>query len=542
MQNTAELARLYRLALQEPTFDLTDLFQLQAKLLGSSTARELAAELLDGIRRSMGVRRGAVYLRQIDGEVFAPHAVFDAESDEEHTTLSQIPSLPEDHTIVAELEQAAAGQSLPFISSSALAGFAGEVFPAAAGDAEFVCYPLPGRSQLQGVLIVDVVGSRHSTEGISARMLLLSRHAGTVIDKIALLEESRSELERVQALLEKERQRQTEDRLGMLIGATPSMLRVFETIRTVAPLDVPVLIIGETGTGKELVARALHEGSERADRPFVSVNCAAVPSELVESELFGHEKGAFTGAQSRRAGKVDAARGGTLFLDEIAEMPENLQAKLLRFLQEHTFERVGGDELLEADVRILAATNRDVGDAVRENRIRRDLVYRLNTITISLPPLRDRVDDIPRLIEHFIEEANQRYGRSVKGMQPEVLARFLRYEWPGNVRELQNTVDRSVIFAQGEMLTSESVVRSSEPLAELAEDNRILTRVTPDTERSMTEMKREFVEQFERTYIGELLRLSDGNLSEAARLAKIDKKNFFEKMRRYGIDREQYLP
>jgi formate hydrogenlyase transcriptional activator len=240
-----------------------------------------------------------------------------------------------------------------------------------------------------------------------------------------------------------------EDMRDTIVGDTPSVHRLLEQIAQVAPTDSTVLIQGETGTGKELVARAIHEGSRRSERALVKVNCAALPRELVESELFGHEKGAFTGALQQRRGRFELADGGTLFLDEIGELPLEAQAKLLRALQEREFERVGGTHTLRADVRVIAATNRDLQAGVASGAFRSDLYYRLNVFPIVVPALRERRGDIPRLVQHFALKASRKLGRPVDGVTPQFVEQAIEYNWPGNIRELENLVERSLIMGGG---------------------------------------------------------------------------------------------
>jgi DNA-binding NtrC family response regulator len=237
-----------------------------------------------------------------------------------------------------------------------------------------------------------------------------------------------------------------------LVGESPALARVLEQIAQVAPTDSTVLIQGETGTGKELVARAIHEASRRRERPLVTVNCAALPRELVESELFGHEKGAFTGATQQRRGRFELADGGSLFLDEVGELPLEAQAKLLRVLQEGEFDRVGGTRSLRADVRVIAATNRDLQAQVAAGRFRADLYYRLNVFPIAVPPLRERREDVARLARHFAAKAARRLGRTLDGISSAFLDQAAAYDWPGNVRELENVVERSMIMSRGAML------------------------------------------------------------------------------------------
>ena len=246
-----------------------------------------------------------------------------------------------------------------------------------------------------------------------------------------------------------------------IVGESPALARVLEQIAQVAPTDSTVLIQGETGTGKELVARAIHDASARRERPLVKLNCAALPRELVESELFGHEKGAFTGALQQRRGRFELADGGTLFLDEVGELPLEAQAKLLRVLQEREFERVGGTRSIRADVRVIAATNRDLHAQVGEGRFRSDLYYRLNVFPIAVPPLRERRDDIPRLLQHFAAKAARKLGRPLDGVSPGFIERAKAYDWPGNIRELENVVERAMIMCSGPMLDGAPVLSPS---------------------------------------------------------------------------------
>jgi DNA-binding NtrC family response regulator len=234
-----------------------------------------------------------------------------------------------------------------------------------------------------------------------------------------------------------------------IVGASPPMQRVFEVIEQVAPSKATVLLTGESGTGKELVAAAIHERSSRAQGPFVKLHCAALAESLLESELFGHERGAFTGAVARRDGRFLMADGGTLFLDEIGEITPSLQVKLLRFLQEHEFERVGGDQTIRVDVRIIAATNRDLREEVARGRFREDLYYRLNVVNVELPPLRDRKADVPSLSRFFLDRFAKENGKNIEGFSPETVELLLAHDWPGNVRELENAIERAVVMATG---------------------------------------------------------------------------------------------
>jgi two-component system NtrC family response regulator/two-component system response regulator HydG len=246
-------------------------------------------------------------------------------------------------------------------------------------------------------------------------------------------------------------------RFHSIVGDAPELQAVFDVVKRAAPTRATVLILGESGTGKELVAQALHEESPRADKPFIKVNCAALSETLLESELFGHEKGAFTGAIGRKEGRFELADGGTLFLDEIGDISPALQIKLLRVLQQKEFERVGGTQTIKVDVRLVAATNRDLAAEVKAGKFREDLFYRLNVVAVTLPPLRQRKGDIPALVAHFIDKYAKAYGKEIRGLAPGTLNALLSHDWPGNVRELENVVERAVVLCKASELTADDL-------------------------------------------------------------------------------------
>jgi len=316
-----------------------------------------------------------------------------------------------------------------------------------AGIRSLACVPLPGSPAL-GVLYADTSqpGARLGEEHLQWLAAAASLASG------ALAAALRGER------LERENRRLQAAELGFgLVGETPAMKRVYDVITRAAPTPSTVLILGESGTGKELAARALHGASRRAGKPFMAINCATLSATLLESELFGHERGAFTGAVERKTGKLEVAQGGTLFLDEMGEMPPPLQAKLLRVLQERTFERVGSTRPIQADVRVIAATNRDLAKAITAGTFRADLYYRLNVVSITMPPLRERREDVPLLASHFAA----RHGREIRGREvgisPEARALLVRYDWPGNVRELGNAIERAVVLGQDDTIRPEDL-------------------------------------------------------------------------------------
>jgi two-component system, NtrC family, nitrogen regulation response regulator NtrX len=319
---------------------------------------------------------------------------------------------------------------------------------------------------------------------------------------------------------------------GEMIGDSPAMHQVREMIARVAPSDARVLITGESGTGKELVAAAIHAGSPRRDRPFVRVNCAAIPRDLVESEMFGHERGAFTGATDRRIGRFELAHRGTLFLDEVGDLGAEAQAKLLRAIEAREIERVGGGKPIAVDVRIVSATNKDLPRAVTEGAFRDDLLFRLNVIPIQLPPLRERPADVPALIRHFSALHRMRTGQRPPEWSPEAVAAFSRYGWPGNVRELANIVERLSILNPGRGV-SESDVAAVLPV-ERASRTAAPATPLPDP-AALHHSLSDTLDEYERVLIARALSMASGNIAEAARRLKTDRPNLYRRIRRLGI-------
>ncbi|MBI2493425.1 MAG: sigma-54-dependent Fis family transcriptional regulator [Candidatus Rokubacteria bacterium] len=310
-----------------------------------------------------------------------------------------------------------------------------------------------------------------------------------------------------------------------IVGRHPAMQKLQRVIGQVAPTSATVLITGESGTGKELVARAIHRQGPRRDTPFVPVNPAAIAESLIESELFGHEKGAFTGAYQRKLGKFELAQGGTLFLDEIGTLKPELQAKLLRVLQEREIERVGGTRPIRIDVRVVAATNANLDEAVARGAFREDLYYRLNVVPIHVPPLRERADDIPLLVEHFVRHLAQAFNRPVEGVSPEALAALRQYRWRGNVRELQNVIERCVVLAEGPTIQLNDL-----PLDILLPEHRTRVRAAD------TLPLKDATEQFERQIILRVLERVKGNQSEAARILGVHRNSLKRLLARWGVE------
>jgi two-component system, NtrC family, response regulator AtoC len=315
---------------------------------------------------------------------------------------------------------------------------------------------------------------------------------------------------------------------GSIIAKSKKMLDILQLVEKVAPLRSTVLLQGESGTGKEVLARSIHEKSPRAGKKFVAINCGVIPINLLESELFGYERGAFTGADSRKIGYFEAAEGGTIFLDEISEMSGELQVKLLRVLQEHSFQRLGGTAEIPNDVRVIASTNRDLEEDVQNGRFRKDLFYRINVITIHVPPLRERVEDISILAYHFLRRYAQDFQKDVKGIAPEVMNAFLHYRWEGNIRELENVIERAVAVTEG----SEVLMR------DLPAAFRDLSPGIPAMADSPLRPFSAAKEEFEREYLRTLLQQASGNISQASRLSEIPRPNLYEKLKKHGLSKD----
>lgn len=308
-----------------------------------------------------------------------------------------------------------------------------------------------------------------------------------------------------------------------IIGRSRAMMKLLETVAQVAPTEATVLITGESGSGKELIAGALHFNSSRKEGAFIKINCAAVTETLLESELFGHEKGAFTGAHRRKDGRVLLADGGSLFLDEVSEMSLGMQVKLLRVLQEREVSRVGGEEVIKVDVRVIAATNRDLIQDMEEGRFREDLYYRLNVVTLNVPPLREREEDIPLLAQHFLGMFTEKNHKKIRNITPQAMDRMLKYGWPGNVRELMNAIERAVVLARSEYLDEED-------LPPVVQDEELKSQdVTPESVPGNLPL-----DEVEKATILKTLEASRGNKSETARRLGITRKTLHKKLKKYG--------
>ncbi len=388
-------------------------------------------------------------------------------------------------------------------------------------ELSFICVPVMEENQISGALSVIRKFNPHITYEEDIRLMSV---VGSLIASAAHYQQEK--LEEVELLRQRNRalknQLDTDLRPKGMVGSSGKMRDVYGLISMVAPTSSTVLIRGESGSGKELIASSIHTNSQREQGPMVKVNCSALPDSLIESELFGHEKGAFTGADQRRAGRFELANGGTIFLDEIGDLPQATQVKILRILQEREFERLGGTETIRVDVRIIAATNRNLEELIEKGNFREDLFYRINVFPLFLPPLRDRREDIPLLVDHFIEKFNKRNKASVKRITTTALNMLMVYAWPGNIRELENCIERACI------LTRDGVIHSYQlpPTLQTADST--------DTRSGGGLM--DSVERIEKQLIIEALTSMGGNITRAAQQLKVTERMLGTRVKKYGID------
>jgi Nif-specific regulatory protein len=390
---------------------------------------------------------------------------------------------------------------------------------------QFLSLPLKTRDKIEGVLFVENDGLKSPFDaGWVGLLSTLGEKIGQALERYRWVSQ-----------LEASQEKLVEDLRGKfkfdeILGNSPPMVEILKTVAQVADTDATVLITGESGTGKELLARALHYNSGRKKKPFVTINCAAIPETLLESELFGYEKGAFTGAFGKKPGKFEAAHGGTVFLDEIGETSPLIQVKLLRFLQSHEFEPLGSNQLKKSDVRVTAATNKNLEQTVREGRFREDLFYRLNVIRLNLPPLRERKEDIPLLAHSFLRRFAERSGKKVLGIDSFALTQLGRYDFPGNIRELENIIERSVLVARGENILIEDL-----PKLTPAESETTPAFRTAENYAELKKLREDARGMVEKSFLEKVMLKSEGNINRAARLAGMHHVELRRMLKRYGI-------
>lgn len=365
--------------------------------------------------------------------------------------------------------------------------------------------------------------------------------------KMDMLELSLTKIIRQQEILQenielKGQIRQYSEGLDQMVGSNPRMQKLYDQILTAADTDLTVLILGETGTGKELVARSIHSRSDRRAKPFVTINCAAVPENLLESEFFGHEKGAFSGAISQRIGKFEKAHTGTLFLDEIGDIPLELQAKILRVIEDGKITRLGSNKEIELDFRVICATNRPIQNMIKKELFREDLYYRISVLPIIIPPLRERKDDISMLVGHFINKYSKKLGSKVKGVSHEAMQQLLAYSWPGNVREVENLIQRTMVSTRSDLIEyfpglGSIEQESSVPTGSMSDEPTIWVDVGEGAQYHS--IKQSIIEQFERKYLAHLLKKHNGVIAEAARESGLNYKTFYLKAEKYHLSKKR---
>jgi len=476
---------------EESTESLQKLVSFAAQLMHEESPEKLFGQLLEAVVELTGAEKGfVIVLRNGDRELAAAHNVVDDQSDVSRVSDTIIDQVIENRrsVIVSDaMKDRKFGQSRSVVDLKL---------------SSVMCVPLMFRNELLGVLYLgnDAVTGLFTESDLSLLQVWAAQASVTVHAALLL-----NELKTTNKNLREQLRRTSQ---GDIIGTSPPMKAVFRMIRRISPTDISALILGETGTGKELVAKEIHRLSPRSKQPFVSINCGAIPENLLESELFGHRKGAFTGAVTDKVGKFESAHGGTLFLDEIGEMPMNLQVKLLRVLQERVIERVGDLTPRPVDIRVIAATNKDLDAEIESGRFREDLVYRLNEITVDLPPLRDRGDDIHQLAKFFLNKFAEQYSSKCRGFNNDAVVAMRNYYWPGNVRQLENRIKKSVIMTDRALINAEDMGLE-------------------DTGKKHIIPLSDAEEAFKLKHIREALELNNWNKAQAARDLGVDPRTIF---------------
>lgn len=499
---------------------LDTLYRISNILVGGMNQKQILAEVLDTLDKELGMQRGTVTLLSPDRKELTLEIAHGIPQEHGHQVRYQI-----DEGITGKVIKSAKPIVVPKVSEEPLFLNRFQRFDLAQGEFSFICVPICIGKQVMGTIAVDrLYQENYSLEG---DMRLLSIVASMIAHDVKTRHE---EATAKQALLDENARlrHELEDRFRPenILGNSNAMSDVYTQIHHVACSDTTVLIRGESGTGKELVAHAIHYSSPRAQGPFVKINCAALNENLLESELFGHEKGAFTGAVQERKGRLEEASGGTLFLDEIGDFSPLTQVKLLRVLQERQFERVGSNRVLETNARIIVATNRDLEDAMGEGSFRQDLYYRINVFPIFLPPLRDRKDDILLLADHFVELYSAKMQRGIRRISTPAINMMVAYHWPGNVRELENCIERAVL------LSTDNVIHSH---------HLPPTLQTSDASDTVgTGSLQERVRLVERDIIVDSLKRSNGNLTATARDLASTPRIITYKVKELGIDYKRY--
>ncbi len=504
--------------------EMAILYQIsQAAATHPHTVSELLIEVLDIMETELEVSRGTFTLRKPDTEIFVIEASRGLTAEEKKRGQYKL-----GEGVTGRVAQTGQSALIPDISKDPR--FLNLTKSRTGNPTAFICVPVIYRKAVIGTMSIDL-SITTDIEELRRYQRFLELVANILAEAVASI---REELEEREGLLtENERlRRQLGDRYRMhnIIGNCSSMRSVYEQIVQVANSTATVLIRGESGTGKELVARAIHYGSERKNNAFISVNCAALPENLIESELFGHEKGAFTGATQQRKGRFEMANGGTIFLDEIGDISPAVQVRLLRVLQERTFERVGSSESVSVNVRVLAATSRNLEKEIAEETFREDLYYRLNVFPIILPPLRERRSDIMLLADHFLQKYGEMYGKSIKRISTSAINMMMAYHWPGNVRELENCLERAVLTASDEVIHGYNLP----PSLQTSEETQ--TSIFPKDGADLKTM----VESYEKEIIIDALKKHRGNAAATARYLNTTQRIINYRIQKLGVNPDNY--
>ena len=496
------------------------LFEIGKALIAESDIERLLPQAMDQIIAQARAERGLIAVYDSDGDM-----QFHAARHLDKKVLDQ-PDFEVSRSIIQNVRETGA----PVVLKNALADprFEQSESVTRLRLLSVACAPLVVKNEIFGVIYLDnrdlaAVFDENTGNLLNEFSALISVAVKNALDRKSLLDTKR------QLLAERDASRG----YGEIIGQSPGMREVFKLIKKAAALELTILITGETGTGKELVARELHRRSLRRDHEMIALNCAAQPENLLEDELFGHEKGAFTGADRRKPGWVEVAHHGTLFLDEIGEMSLAMQAKLLRFLQSGEYSPLGSREIKHADVRLLAATNRNLQELIAQKTFREDLYYRLNEFEIKLPPLRERGEDILLITDYFLARFAEQFNKNVTACSDEARALLLQHAWPGNVRELENRLKRAIVLAEGQLVYPDDFDLGASSVAAVS--------ASAPADSSFNQEKQNVIAAFEKEFLRARLRETKGNISEAARRSGMHKKNFIQKMQQHIIKREDFV-
>jgi Nif-specific regulatory protein len=493
---------------------LTALLEVSQALGSTLDTRAAVEKVLEILDRELGMKRGAIALLEGEGDLKIQYAYGLSEGERQRGRYKV------DEGVTGKVVASGRPIIVPQVSKEPL--FLHRTRKRSPDTEEsFICVPIKDRRKTVGALSITYPYKQNRNYEDSVQLLtIVTSMIAQSLRLAQLVEQERAQLQDENALLKRELQQKYDFR--NIVGTSKEMRDVYEQIAQVAPSGATVLIRGESGTGKELVAHAIHYNSPRSSKPFVKVNCAALPESLIESELFGHEKGAFTGAVARKRGRFELAEGGTLFLDEIGDLSPAMQVKLLRALQEREFERVGGTETIKVNVRLITATNVDLEQAVSDGRFRSDLYYRLNVFSIYLPPLRERKTDILLLADHFLEKYGRQNGKRIKRISTPAIDMLMTYHWPGNVRELENVVERGTLVCEGNVIHGYHLP----PTLQTAEGSGTVTKMSLD----------QAINAFEKDLIQDALKTTRGNRARAARLLDTTERILGYKVKKYEID------